>query len=62
MNGGSFEALSGATVTSTAVLTATNAALRCVDEVALQKTPAGRPARDPSAQRAEPTRPLRPRP
>ena len=39
VNGGSFEALSGATVTSTAVLNATNSALRCVSEVALGKTP-----------------------
>ncbi len=40
VNGGSFDALTGATVTSTAVLNATNEALRCVDEVALGKEPA----------------------
>ena len=39
VNGGSFDALTGATVTSTAVLNATNEALRCVDEAALGKTP-----------------------
>ena len=43
VNGGSFDALSGATVTSTAVLTAVNKALPCVDEVALNKTPAATP-------------------
>jgi len=32
-NGGSIEAISGATVTSNAVLTATNAAINCVNEV-----------------------------
>ena len=37
VNGGSFDALSGATVTSKAVLGATNAALKCVAEVALNK-------------------------
>lgn len=61
VNGGSFEALSGATVTSTAVLTATNAALRCVDEVALQKTPAADPLVTFGAK-AEADAPLRPRP
>ena len=35
VNGGTFEKLSGATVTSTAVLNATNEALRCIAEVAL---------------------------
>ena len=43
VNGGSFDALTGATVTSTAVLNATNEALRCVDEAALNKTPAADP-------------------
>ena len=43
VNGGSFDALTGATVTSTAVLNATNEALRCVDEAALGKTPAADP-------------------
>ena len=43
VNGGSFDALTGATVTSTAVLNATNEALRCVDEVALGKEPAADP-------------------
>ena len=43
VNGGSFQALSGATVTSTAVLNAVNSALACVDEVALNKTPAADP-------------------
>ena len=38
IEGGSFDALSGATVTSTAVLNATNNALKCVAEVALGKT------------------------
>ena len=59
VNGGSFEALSGATVTSKAVLDATNKALRCVDSVALGKEPAadplvtfGAPAEKPSAPSA----------
>ena len=43
VNGGSFDALSGATVTSTAVLNATNEALRCVAEVALGQTPTADP-------------------
>ncbi|MCH5287378.1 MAG: FMN-binding protein, partial [Christensenellaceae bacterium] len=43
VNGGSFQALSGATVTSTAVLNAVNRALTCVDEVALNKEPAAVP-------------------
>ena len=43
VNGGSFEALSGATITSTAVLNATNAALRCVTMTALSKEPAADP-------------------
>ena len=43
VNGGSFDALSGATVTSTAVLNATNEALRCVAEVALGQTPTANP-------------------
>lgn len=36
-NGGSIEALSGATITSTAVLDAANLALRCVNEIGLSK-------------------------
>ena len=59
VNGGSFEALSGATVTSKAVLDATNKALRCVDSVALNKEPAadplvtfGAPAEKPAAPSA----------
>lgn len=43
VNGGSFDALSGATITSTAVLNATNEALRCVAEVALGQTPTADP-------------------
>ena len=38
--GGAIECLSGATVSSTAVLDASNAALKCVNEVALGNTPA----------------------
>ncbi len=40
VNGGSFDALSGATITSTAILNATNDALNCVAKVALGKEPA----------------------
>ena len=40
IDGGAFDALSGATVTSTAVLNATNNALKCVAEVAMGKTQA----------------------
>lgn len=43
VSGGSIEALSGATVTSEAVRTATNNGLRCVAEVALEKTPEADP-------------------
>ena len=43
VNGGAFEAISGATITSTAVLSATNQALRCVSEVCLSATPAKDP-------------------
>ena len=43
VNGGTFESLSGATMTSTAVLNAVNEALRCVDAVALDKAPAASP-------------------
>ena len=59
VNGGSFEALSGATVTSKAVLDATNKALRCVASTALNKEPAadplvtfGAPAEKPAAPAA----------
>ena len=40
VNGGAFEALSGATRTSNAVLEAANAALKAVREVALKQAPA----------------------
>jgi len=59
VNGGSFEALSGATVTSNAVLDAVNKALHCVTKVALEKEPAvsplvafGAPAEKPAAPSA----------
>lgn len=42
-NGGSIEALSGATITSTAVLDAANLALRCVNELGLNKPAAADP-------------------
>ena len=57
VNGGSFDALSGATITSTAVLNAVNRALICVDEMALNQAPAveplvafGAPAERPAAE------------
>ncbi|MGN0746375.1 MAG: FMN-binding protein, partial [Aristaeellaceae bacterium] len=40
INGGAFQALSGATITSTAVKDATNAALRCVAVVGMGREPA----------------------
>lgn len=43
ISGGTFEALSGATMTSEAVRSATNKGLRCVAEVALQTTPEADP-------------------
>ena len=59
VNGGSFEALTGATVTSNAILNAVNKALLCVDEVAMEKAPAttplvafGAPAEKPAASAA----------
>ena len=61
VNGGSFEALTGATVTSNAILEAVNKALLCVDEVAMEKAPAttplvafGAPAEKPAATPAAP--------
>jgi len=61
IDGGAFEALSGATITSEAVRAATNKGLKCVAEVALGQTmnadvvfgaPAGKPAakEEPAAQ------------
>lgn len=60
ITGGSFEALSGATITSEAVRTAANNGLRCVAEVALGQSPEadplvtfgkaeGKPAEQPAA-------------
>ena len=60
VNGGSFEALSGATVTSKAVLDATNKALRCVDSVALNKEPAADPLVTFGAPAEKPVAPAAP--
>lgn len=60
VNGGAFEAISGATITSDAVREAVNKALACVDAVALEKAPAadplvvyGTPTHKPAAEAEE---------
>ncbi len=65
IDGGAFEALSGATVTSEAVRAATNKGLKCVAEVALGKTPNadplvvfGAPAGKPSGEEKPAAQPL----
>ncbi|MBP3636333.1 MAG: FMN-binding protein [Clostridia bacterium] len=65
IDGGAFEALSGATVTSEAVRAATNKGLKCVAEVALGKTPNadplvvfGAPAGKPAGEEKPAAQPL----